>query len=374
METVAAIDHATLNRQVMFGESNGKIIWQPRIGCWYQDKMFEDGQLPAPYTGMSLHDIYRNLGCSARLYDFIHCFRKIEDPRITRETRQINSADTETIVTTPVGTQRFVVHESPNSWYKKKIKYWVETEEELKVLIWRHEHTEWVWDQEKFESMVQEFGDLGAPIVWTGRFGLQELLIDQMGIEKGIYAIFEMPDTVEAFLRASDIMHDRLLDVLVDCPVEIISLPSCLHGHTLSPDLFVKYHLPGYQWRCEKLHKAGKKVHSHWDGMVKPLLGYAQESGLDGLEALTPEPQGDMTLEDIKEALGDNMILVDGIPAVYFDETYPLQTLIDSTKKIIDMFAPNLVLGISDEISSHGDIERIRVVGDIVDEYNAAIA
>jgi hypothetical protein len=28
-------------------------------------------------------------------------------------------------------------------------------------------------------------------------------------------------------------------------------------------------------------------------------------------------------------------------------------------------------LGISDEISSHGDLERIRLVGRIVDEYNA---
>ena len=41
--------------------------------------------------------------------------------------------------------------------------------------------------------------------------------------------------------------------------------------------------------------------------------------------------------------------------------------------KIIDLFAPNLILGISDEISSTGDIERIRLVGKIVDEYNAKI-
>ena len=37
---------------------------------------------------------------------------------------------------------------------------------------------------------------------------------------------------------------------------------------------------------------------------------------------------------------------------------------------ILDLFAPNLILGISDEISSTGDIERIRLVGKIVDEYN----
>ena len=38
--------------------------------------------------------------------------------------------------------------------------------------------------------------------------------------------------------------------------------------------------------------------------------------------------------------------------------------------EILELFAPNLILGISDEISSTGDMERIRLVGKIVDEYN----
>ena len=59
--------------------------------------------------------------------------------------------------------------------------------------------------------------------------------------------------------------------------------------------------------------------------------------------------------------------------AIYFDETYPEQTLIDCAKRVIDLFAPNLVLGISDEISSHGEIERIRLVTEVVDDYNAGL-
>jgi len=38
-----------------------------------------------------------------------------------------------------------------------------------------------------------------------------------------------------------------------------------------------------------------------------------------------------------------------------------------------DLFAPRLILGISDEISAHGDIERIRRVGELVDDYNARL-
>lgn len=80
-----------------------------------------------------------------------------------------------------------------------------------------------------------------------------------------------------------------------------------------------------------------------------------------------------MTIEEIKEALGDDVFLIDGIAAILFDEIYPLDVLMDQAKKLIELFAPKLILGISDEISSIGDIERIRRVGELVDEFNAKV-
>jgi hypothetical protein len=68
------------------------------------------------------------------------------------------------------------------------------------------------------------------------------------------------------------------------------------------------------------------------------------------------------------------VFLLDGIPAIYFDKTFSVNTLVECTERIIELFAPKLVLGISDEISSTGDLERIRVVGEIVDAYNESVA
>ena len=36
----------------------------------------------------------------------------------------------------------------------------------------------------------------------------------------------------------------------------------------------------------------------------------------------------------------------------------------------IDLFAPKLILGISDELSSYGGIKRIRLVGALAENYN----
>jgi hypothetical protein len=64
---------------------------------------------------------------------------------------------------------------------------------------------------------------------------------------------------------------------------------------------------------------------------------------------------------------------LDVIPTVYFDHTFSEQDLINCAKRCVDLFAPNLVLGISDGISSHGDIERVRLVTKAVDDYSAAL-
>jgi hypothetical protein len=65
---------------------------------------------------------------------------------------------------------------------------------------------------------------------------------------------------------------------------------------------------------------------------------------------------------------------MDGIPAIYFDDTYSVETLVECAERMIELFAPRLILGISDEISSTGEIERVEIVRDLVDRYNDAVA
>lgn len=242
------IDFAELHRRVVFDQSDGQIIWQPRIGCWYTDKQFDQEPLPPPFTGMSLVEIYRELGCSARIYDYNACYRAVEHPAVRLSSRWLNETDQETTVSTPVGKQRLVTRKVTSNWYHITLKWWVTTEEELKVATWRAENTTWEWDQAAFESVQATWGNLGAPTMFMPRVNIQDLYINTMGVENAIYALHDWRDTVEAYFRALEESHDRL----------------------------------------------------------------------------------------------------------------------------IDLFAPKLVLGISDEISSHGEIERIRVVGRIVEKYNAS--
>lgn len=368
------MDLKSLHENVVFGKSDGKIIWQPRIGCWYYDKIFNGEALPAEYEGLSLENIYRKLNVSARLYyEWNACIKAVESKDVIITKSNLNETDEEIRIQTPVGTQVAIERKTPNSDRSIRIKWEIESQEEMEAAIWRVENTSWQWLEDVYKNKLEEIGDLSAPTMYLPRVNIQDLYINKMGVEKALYALYDWPDLTEAYFKALDDSHSRLIDVINNCPIDIINFGDNLHCGTLPPNLFEKYVLPSYQFRCEKLHIGGKFVSSHWDGDTKTLLPFAKETGLDGIEAITPVPQGDVTLEEIKDALGDDLFLLDGLPAILFDEEYPVEILEDYTKKLIDYFAPKLVLGISDELSSTGDIDRINIVTDIVNEYNGSL-
>jgi len=372
-----ATDHANLDLtqfhlDVVKGRAGGRIIWQPRILCWLDDKLRAGRPLPEKYAGMSLPEIYRSLRCSNRIYDFNACFISHEDPAVRLTVEQDDDGRIEETAQTPVGTQKAIYQRSANSTYLHHVKWPIADEADMAVATWREARRTWTWDQEKYDELLEMWAGLGAPTIYMPRVTAQMLYIDQMGVEGGVFALSDYPDTCQGYFEALSANQQRLIEMINRSPIEIVNFGDNLHAGTLPPAFFEKYVLPVYQRRTELLHAAGKFVHAHWDGDCGPLLPYARDTGLDGIEAITPRPQGDVSLEQTKQALGD-MWLLDGIPAIYFDETFSEQTLKDCARKVIDLFAPNLILGISDEISSTGDIERIRIVGEIVDDYNASL-
>jgi hypothetical protein len=102
------------------------------------------------------------------------------------------------------------------------------------------------------------------------------------------------------------------------------------------------------------------------DGSLKDLLPLIKETEFDGIEAATPEPQGDVTVDELKEALGDK-ILQDGIPATLFMPQFSATRLEDTVKRLVELFAPNLILGVSDELPPNGQIGRFGIITRILE-------
>ena len=121
-------------------------------------------------------------------------------------------------------------------------------------------------------------------------------------------------------------------------PVQILNFGENIDAFMVPPPIWNKHLAPYYRKRIEQLHAAaGKFLHIHVDGTMKPLLPHLRDCPWDGIEAATPVPQGDVTLEELKGALGDR-VLLDGIPALYFLLSLSpnsTETLIECVKQVV---------------------------------------
>lgn len=342
-----------------------RILWQPRLEHWYTiNKQY--GTLPERYRDRELLDLYDDLGASVRAYSFFSPTIRVDEGTQVKVAAVETEREVVTTWETPVGALRQVEIKTDLSRLIREFR--VKTVADLQVAEYILRERRVSFDPTAFQSADQQVGARGAPTVWLPRISLQRMFIELMGFETTIYALHDRPREIEHFVGVIEETDDAYYDAVKTSPIEIINLGDNVHSDMLSPPLFERYILSYYKRRTRELHEAGKYAHSHWDGYIKPLLPYMKRCGLDGYEGVTPLPQGDVTLEEIQEHLGD-LMLIDGIPATHFLPQTSEPELVEFTRRILDMFSPNIILGISDELPPGGDIERVHLVSEIVADY-----
>ncbi len=345
-----------------------KIVWQPRIYYWFNGNGLPDPShegIPAQYTDKSMLDVYDLLNASPRYPQEvlgIPLFHIVVDDKHVQSSSQTELEETTYIHATPKGT----LTETSRSGYHTE--YPVKTLDDIPVMEYILDHSEFVFDRDNFEQANRMFGDRGVVQTFYPRSPLQRLFISYMGWENTIYLLHDSPQEIEQFLKVIEEWDDKMYQVLLDSPIQILNFGENIDAHIDAPRLFEQYLMPYYDKRIKQVHQKGKFCHIHMDGALKPLLPFLKYLDFDGIEAATPLPQGDVTLEELKEAMGEK-ILLDGIPAIMFLEQYTLDELAELAIKVLDMFSPHLILGASDEVPPPADIERVRFVAEIVDNY-----
>ncbi|MFQ3548190.1 MAG: uroporphyrinogen decarboxylase family protein [Armatimonadota bacterium] len=351
---------------IFAGKEVDNIVYQPRLEHWYKICKGTN-TLPDKFKDMSLLDVYDYMGCSIRSYSW---FNPCLDMHYTDDVKMTDITEGNITITrweTPVGSVEKHIRRSELARHTEKFP--IETPEDMKVVEFILRNQVWTFDYERFEKSEKELGDRAAPMLFIPRINLQRLFIDLMGFENTLYALHDDESSIRHICDVIDETDQDLIDVLCESPIPIINFGDNVDQNFLSKNVFETYLLPTYKQRAAKFHKAGKYVHAHWDGSVSWIASYAKQTDMDGIEALTPVPQGDITLDAIKDALGDELILLDGIPMTCFLPHEPIEELERYTREIIERFSPKLILGISDEPSPVCDIERVKFVMDIVNEY-----
>ncbi|MEM2739836.1 MAG: hypothetical protein QXQ29_03445 [Candidatus Bathyarchaeia archaeon] len=353
----------------VFERRSDRVPWNIRHEFWYHYN-FARGVLPDRYRGMGLIDVCLEWGASWRCYSgyFTDSFIRVSYAGDVCIERVMNGKAIITWLRTPKGVVKQVSLRDEYGLTSRIIEYPVKSLDDFKPLEYMLENLEVIFDSETYFRMERNLRGQGIVSYFFPRSPYQRLILEYMGFERTVRFLSRYRSDVEGFMEVIRSSDRIFYDVVAGTPIKILNLGENIDVRMTPPKIFEKYCLPYYQERADYLHRRGKYVHIHVDGYARQLLPLLRESGLDGVEALTVKPVGDMTLGDIEKHLGDDMIILDGIPYIYFiPEAVGLDKFEEFVERIVSMFRGRLILGVSDELPPPADVSRVGKVSEIID-------
>ena len=360
---------------VFRGERPDVMPWFADITYWYGTAE-EQGTLPEKYRGEGIYQLYRDLGCGAHE----HVLGRPYEAELTEVESNITyeyDADGEpyreqTYWRTPVGSLTRIKQYEPasNSWAYRK--YAVQTPDDLKVLRFICEHQHLVsTDFAGQTNQIKAWGGVGVASTFPPRNPLSALLVSWMGVMNVSYALHDMPAEVEKTMDVMAQADDPVYEAIADSPAPLVYFGENLTGEVISPTWFKKYCAPYYIRRANLLRKKGKYIFLHIDGTMRSLLPLIADTGIHCAQSLTPAPVGDVALSEMRELAGDELILWSGVPGVCFSPLYPFEVV---RNIVMDCFKYHkefgrFIIGVCDQVPPDGEIERVRMISDLVEEY-----
>ncbi len=330
----------------------GRVAWTTLVDDRTRSAM------PPPIREMPVLDFYRHIGCDILQFGNYGLPRELCVPSPAR------------LVTPPIETEwraeadGLAVRTQKTSWGTlvatfrsgHPIKYPVETLDELRIFkgLWAGSHYEETAvrsaafrpypetpnaerrtsnverrkvfrstldvGRSMFDAVESAIGDQGLYIPTLDPSPVQQLIEMDMGMASFYYMLQDHRDALEALL---DTMHACRMQeyeiVARRSPAPALMPVENTSTTLISPSLYRRYSLPQIRDFCGVCHRHGKKAILHMCGLLKGLLPELAETGLDGINALTPPPVGDLPFEHALDALGDGLIILGGIldPAVF---------------------------------------------------------
>jgi hypothetical protein len=154
---------------------------------------------------------------------------------------------------------------------------------------------------EEFQQSEAAAGDNGITLAVPEirRTAFQQIQIDFAGLER---FSLDLADRQPALLNLIELMNDlayRDFGVISRLPVRHVKLWENLSIETMGPGLYRHHLVPVYERILETLG-GGQRLHVHYDGKLRLIAEDIRRLGLDGLDSLTPPPEGDLSVAEAR--------------------------------------------------------------------------
>lgn len=197
-----------------------------------------------------------------------------------------------------------------HEWYldEWRQEYLVKNSGDYRIVAHALAGTKYSATDEYFEQSENELSERGLTIghiTWTGmekRTPLQSIQIDMAGLERfSMDLACEQPELIELI----EIMNEQMVEVfrcVLQTKAQQIKLWENLSIETMGPAVYRKYLIPLYERILKTIEGSNKRIVMHYDGKLKVIAGDIRKLRFDGIDSLTPPPEGDMAIAEARKA------------------------------------------------------------------------
>jgi hypothetical protein len=354
---------------VLEGRTPDAVPWFTDMTYWHHGQQVA-GTLPAKYEGPDgLLELHRDLGVG--VYLFTPPLVRVErDPDLfRRESRPLDEKRTQIVVSSPEGTLTGIAERCEQSASSAVLEWPVKTAGDLRVVRAWYESALYVPNYEAVHECDRAWGDAGFAVPLTPRTPLAALAAEWAGLMNLTYLMAEAPGEFERTLEGMRRCEDVLYRLLAAAPYPVIEIPDNLSSEAMC-GLWRRHSRDYYRERIDLFHASGKKIGCHIDGTLGALLGELVDVGVDFPESVVPAPVGDLTPQEIRDAVKPETIIWGGVPAAMFAPPFAQEDVLDFVRDAVRVLGAGgkLVLAGADQVPPNGDIDTVRRIGDLLNE------
>ena len=365
------MNHRQRILSLLEGKTPDRVPWLGDLAYW-SHAMEKRGEVPAGFQkSEAYYAFHRDLGVGFYLQGYWPFETLYDDSVRVSEVREGNRRWRG--IETPAGSLSEVWTYLPESFSEAPTERLIKTRADLATLRCWFEHTHYRPDYAEAQRRYRLVQDLGIVLCYLPRSPLMELVAVLCGIETLVDLWIDAPAELEETLRIMERKHDEAAAIALESPAECLMIPENLSSEVVGRTLFTRYAREYEQRWTERIRAAGKRSFIHMDGTLAGLISQVAANGFDVIEAVTPSPVGDLSLEQMRERVGPGTILWGGLPGVYFTALVSDEAFERFVRQVLETMtgAPRYVLGVADQVPPDGLRRRVTRVGELVERYGA---
>ncbi|HEY3397412.1 MAG TPA: uroporphyrinogen decarboxylase family protein [Armatimonadota bacterium] len=352
---------------VFAGGRPDRMVWYGDLG-YYHAAHETIGDLPERWAGTAGRSrMHQELGVGEYVPGCC-AFAQEEGPEVSVEDTRQDGVLVRRWVT-PVGTLTERSEYSPMSYSWGHREYPVKTPADLAIVRFIVSQRRYTPIPETVAQMDRDLAAHGLPVIAVGASPMADLYKHWVGVVQLSYLLADARAEVEETLAVSAAAQEPMWRITAESPCRYVMLTDNMTAEGAG-GLFERYYRDFLTEKLAAFHAAGQKVICHVDGTLRGLVERLPGIGVDCLDAVTPKPVGDVGMDEIRDLVGPDILILGGLPGAMFAPPFTPEMIERHVREIIRLHKDSgtFMFGVADQVPPNGNLELVRLVTRLVEE------